>query len=350
MISERTRTKFAELAHYLEHHRKGRWLVLSHDNPDPDALISAAMLGQILERAFHCRVTIAYGGIIGRAENQEMCRLLGLQMSRLRHISWKNYRHFALVDTQPHTGNNQLPLRVTPDLVIDHHPSRRKSLESPFVDIRPSYGATASILSEYLLVSDLPVTRNAATGLVYAIRSETQAFSRESSGPDQLLYDHFLPLVNKRNLGKIQFPKLPRSYLRTLSEALTALEEAENVIVCHLSTIETPDIVPEIADLLLRLEGKTWCLTTGPFEDRIYLAIRTTNTRADAGGAMRRILGRRGKGGGHGMIAGGWFPIDDEPDAALKAQRRLALRLLRILKKDPRKLSRIALDDKTESP
>ena len=118
MISELTRTKFVELTRYLGQRRKGRWLVLSHDNPDPDALISAAMLGQILERRFHCRVTLAYGGIIGRAENQEMCRLLGLRMSRLRHINWKNYRHFALVDTQPHTGNNQLPLQ----LAIPHAP------------------------------------------------------------------------------------------------------------------------------------------------------------------------------------------------------------------------------------
>ncbi len=343
MISAQTQARFEALAKYIRRRKKGRWLVLSHDNPDPDALASTAILGHILERGFHRRVTLAYGGIIGRAENQEMQRSLKLSFSRVRHINWSNYRHFALVDTQPQTGNNQLPANVQPDLVIDHHPQRRESTLSPLVDIRPDYGATASILAEYLLASGAPVTKSTATGLVYAIHTETQSFSRESSGPDRALYDHFYPLANKRVLGRIQFPKLPLAYLRTLHEALSNLEGAGSVIVCHLPRIESPDNVPEIADLLLRLEGKTWCLTTGPFEDRIYLAIRTTNTRANAGRAMRRILGRKGKGGGHGMIAGGWFPLDRRTDDAKEVQQRLAQRLLRVLKKETSKLTSLHL-------
>lgn len=344
MISAQTQSGFEALSRYISRRKKGRWLVLSHDNPDPDALASAAILGHILERGFHRRVTLAYAGIIGRAENQEMCRSLKLSLSRVRHINWSNYRHFALVDTQPQTGNNQLPADVRPDLVIDHHPQRRESGVSPLVDIRPEYGATASILAEYLLASGAPVTRRAATALVYAIHSETQSFSRESSGPDRALYDHFYPLANKRTLGRIQFPKLPLTYLRTLHEALGSLEEAGSVIVCHLARIETPDNVPEIADLLLRLDGKTWCLTTGPFEDRIYLAIRTTNTRANAGRAMRRILGRKGKGGGHGMIAGGWFPLDRRRDDPKHLQLWLAQRLLHVLKKDSSKFTPLHLE------
>ena len=343
MISPLTSIKFEELSAYVNSCGSGRWLVMSHDNPDPDALMSTAILGRILQASFHRSVTLVYGGIIGRAENQEMCRSLGLSFSRLRHIQWNNYRHFALVDTQPRTGNNQLPAEITPDVVIDHHPDRKQATLSPLVDLRPDYGATASILSEYLLASGIAVTRSAATGLVYAIQSETQSFCRESSGPDRLLYDYFYPLVNKRTLGRIQFPKLPLTYLQTLHEALESLEETANVIVCHLSHIETPDSVPEIADLLLRLEGKTWCLTTGPFEDRIYLAIRTTNPRANAGRAMRRIVGRKGKGGGHSMIAGGWFPRDAAHQDTTKIQRRLADRLLRLLKKDAAKLTRLCL-------
>jgi nanoRNase/pAp phosphatase (c-di-AMP/oligoRNAs hydrolase) len=344
MISQRTQQRFRELAESIEAWGDGRWLVMSHDNPDPDALVSMAILGQILKRRFRRKVTIAYGGIIGRAENQEMCRSLGLHFSRLRHINLKHYRHFALVDTQPGTGNNQLPATLSARLVMDHHPVRKGSRQASFADIRPDYGATASIAAEYLLSSGLPITKAAATGLVYAIHSETLSFSRESPGPDRVLYDHFYPLATKRTLGRIQFPRVPLAYFRTLSNALTSLEAVDNVIVCHLDSVDTPDSVPEIADLLLRLEGKTWCLATGPHEDRIYLSIRTTNTRANAGAAMRRILGRKGKGGGHSMIAGGWYPLNGRSEDTNRVQRHLTEKLLRILRKEPARLERLVLE------
>ena len=173
MISQRTQARFRELEKSIEAWGDGRWLVMSHDNPDPDALVSMAILGQILKRRFHRKVTIAYGGIIGRAENQEMCRSLGYHFSRLRHIKWNSYRHFALVDSQPGTGNNQLPPDLSVRLVLDHHPVRKGARQAAFSDIRPDYGATASIAAEYLLSSGLPITKAAATGLVCAIHSET---------------------------------------------------------------------------------------------------------------------------------------------------------------------------------
>ena len=157
---------------------RGRWLILSHDNPDPDALVSAALLGVLLKRRFGARYTLGYAGIIGRAENREMVRSLRLRLSRLAHLSLSNYRHFALVDTQPGTGNNQLPEHIVPDIVIDHHPLRKKSTLAPLCDIRPQYGATASIVAEYYLAADLEPNREAATGLVYAIRTETRISAR----------------------------------------------------------------------------------------------------------------------------------------------------------------------------
>jgi len=348
MIPDLTQSRFEELSAYVAERGAGRWLVLGHDNPDPDALMSAAVLGRILDRGLGVPVTIAHGGIVGRAENQEMVRGLDLKFSLVRHINWRNYRHFALVDTQPRTGNNQLPDAITPDLVIDHHPQRKEAAQSPLVDIRPAYGATASIVAEYLLASGVSITRSAATGLVYAIQSETQSFSRESSGPDRLIYDRLHPLANKRALGRIQYPRLPLGYMQTLHDALESLQETGTWIVCHLSSVSAPDNVPEIADLLLRLEGKTWCLTTGPFEDRIYMALRTTNPRADAGRAMRRLVGRRGKGGGHGMIAGGWVPIDSRGSAE-STQRRLGEKVLRMFKKDPSKLARVEVRKRDRS-
>jgi nanoRNase/pAp phosphatase (c-di-AMP/oligoRNAs hydrolase) len=346
MITEATRERFAALGELVARQGRGggRWLVLTHDNPDPDALAAATLLSLVLRRAFKQRVTAAYGGIVGRAENREMVRSLHLKLSHVRHLSLKRYQRFALVDTQPRTGNNQLPPDVQPDLVIDHHPVRKNTLSAPFLDIRPTYGATATVLGEYMLAAGIRPTHAMATALIYAIRSETQDFSREFTGPDKAIYDLFFPLANHVLLARIQNPRLPLSYFGDLHEALERLEAVDSLILSHLGEVGQPDIVPELADLLLRMEGKTWALCTGYYHDRLYLSIRTTNPRADAGSLMRRLIGRRGKGGGHGRTAGGW--IDAARLAAgerARLQTAIAAKLAVELRKKPDKMTRLAL-------
>ncbi|HUO86428.1 MAG TPA: DHHA1 domain-containing protein [Thermoanaerobaculia bacterium] len=342
--SEPSDPRFEEFGRLVEDGPKGPWLVLTHDNPDPDALASAAVLARILEQHFGRQVTCAYGGLIGRAENREMVRALKIPLSHLRALSFDDYRRFALVDAQPGTGNNQLPKSITADAVFDHHPKRRSAAGARFTDIRTEYGATATILGEYLADAGIEPTRALATALVYAIRSETQDFLRETGGPDKDLYDAVFPLVDKRALARIQSSRQPLAYFRNLHAALENLSTVETLIVSHLGVVEQPDIVPEIADLLLRLEGKTWSLSTGLYGDRVYLSIRTTNTRADAGGIMRKLVSRNGKGGGHGMLAGGWVKVTagyaEDPPAL---QEQLARRLARILRKNPDRLQPLVL-------
>lgn len=347
MITDATREKYAELKELVaaDEEPDGRWLVLTHDNPDPDALASAQVLARLLHNGFGHKVTCAYGGIIGRAENREMVRLLNLQFSHMRHIRFENYAHFALVDTQPRTGNNQLPKKITPTLVFDHHPPRKASRSAAFADIRTDYGATATFLTEHLEAAGLKPTRALATAVTYAIRSETQDFRRESAGPDKKLHDELSAKVNKSALAKIQASRLPLAYFETLHEALENLHTVDTLIVSHLGEVEQPDIVPEIADLLLRLEGKTWSLATGLFGDRVYLSIRTTNVRADAGRIMRKLVSRTGKGGGHGMMAGGWVKVTSGyAENPRSLQEQLSRRLAKALNKNPDRIERLRLN------
>ncbi len=357
MITEATQERFATLARRLADQepgggRGGRWLVLTHDNPDPDALASAILLCTVLRRAFKQRATAAYGGIVGRAENREMVRSLHLPVSHVRRLSFKRYQRFALVDTQPRTGNNQLPPEIQPDLVIDHHPVRKATLGAPFLDVRPTYGATATVLGEYMEAAGIRPTHALATALIYAIRSETQDFSREFTGPDKAIYDQYFPLANHRLLARIQSPRLPLSYFSDLHAALERLAAVDSLILSHLGDVGQPDIVPEIADLLLRMEGKTWALCTGYYGDRLYLSIRTTNPRAEAGALMRRLIGRRGKGGGHGRTAGGWIDASRLAAGADRArlQATIGEKLALELGKKPDKLARLVLQPAAREP
>jgi len=122
------------------------------------------------------------------------------------------------------------------------------------------------------------------------------------------------------------------------------LQSVGTLVVSNLGGVDIPDIVPEIADLLLRMEGKTWSFCTGVHEDRLYVSLRTTNSRADAGRLIRRLLGRRGKGGGHGMMAGGWIQWQGTRSGTPEGlQKHLAHRLAKILKQNPDRLAPIKM-------
>jgi nanoRNase/pAp phosphatase (c-di-AMP/oligoRNAs hydrolase) len=72
-----TETYASQLLTFLDTHgdRLSPLLVLTHDYPDPDALASAWALGH-LAQAFGIETRVVYGGLITRAENRAMVKLL----------------------------------------------------------------------------------------------------------------------------------------------------------------------------------------------------------------------------------------------------------------------------------
>ncbi|MBI1884667.1 MAG: bifunctional oligoribonuclease/PAP phosphatase NrnA [Chlamydiae bacterium] len=291
-------------------------LILTHDNPDPDSLSSAATLRYILAKKFKIRSKIAYGGIVGRAENRAMVQFLKIPASPLNEELLEKYHHFALLDTQPRTGNNSLPHSITPTIVIDHHPPR-KTTKGAFLDIRENYGATATLLTEYLFASGLEIPATLATALFYGLSSETQNLGREAEEVDRQAYLSLFPYTHKRILSRIEHPKLSRDYFLNLSQALQNAFTYRNVIVSKLGIIQNPDHVPFIADLLLRLERVSWSLVLGQFEDKLLLSVRTSQERANAGKLVQKMVHPKGTAGGHGMIAGGKINCPDIPPEEL---------------------------------
>ena len=112
-----------------------RLVVLTHDNPDPDSVSSAITLAYIVKNAFKIPAVVRYGGIVGRAENRAMIRVLGLKLGPLSEGDFRAGTEFALVDMQPKTGNSSFPKKRKPLIIIHHHPLR-KTTKSDFIDIR----------------------------------------------------------------------------------------------------------------------------------------------------------------------------------------------------------------------
>jgi nanoRNase/pAp phosphatase (c-di-AMP/oligoRNAs hydrolase) len=325
--------KAARLAGLLEAARGVKSLnICAHSNPDPDSLASSATLKFLLEQLAGIKCRIVYAGVIGRAENQAMVKLLRLPIRPLRPIRRvRRPMNVALVDTQPRSGNNPYPRSYKPRIVIDHHPLL-KSTEAAWVDVRPNYGATATILFEYLEASGLTPPAPLATALAYGVSSETRDLGREASPGDVRAYLGLFPLVQKKVLARIEHPRLPRSYFSAIDRALHRAFSYRNVIGSKLGNVDSPDIVAEVADFLMAHERMTWCITIGCFQDQIYISLRSTNFKARAGGLMKKLLGRQGTAGGHGQMAGGQVDVSGMTPADVKLlEERILQRFLHIL-------------------
>ena len=194
-------------------------------------------------------------------------------------------------------------------VVFDHHPIRRLTRTARFTDIRSRYGATCSILYEYLTAAQLDIPTRLATAMIYGIRSDTQDLGRESTRADIEAYLGLYPLANARVLGRIVLAPLPHSYYSQLRIALDRAMVYGDRIVSFLGEIDSPEMVAEIADLLLRAENVRWSMCIGVVDGWIHLSLRTLEREGNAGRIVRNLGGRKGYGGGHHALAAAQIPI-----------------------------------------
>jgi nanoRNase/pAp phosphatase (c-di-AMP/oligoRNAs hydrolase) len=284
---------------------RGRAVIVIHDSPDPDCLASAMALSHLFAVKLNREAVITFSGMIGRSENIAMARELEIKLTPLGMVELGEFSVVCMLDTQPGTGNNSLPQGARVDIVIDHHPAREASRKCRWMDIRQEYGVTATILYEYLVAQQVGIGTKLATALFYAIKSETQDLGREATRPDRDAYLRLFPLANKKLLYGISHPKLPIEHFLTIHRGIENSMRYGRLLVVNLMAICFPEVVAEIADFLVRLEGVETVLCLGHYNEEVILSIRTTNCTLNAGEVIRRVVDGRGKAGGHGMTAGG---------------------------------------------
>lgn len=332
-IPENLRRSKAHSDEMLEWLRgKGKTIIIIHDNPDPDCLASAMALRHLLAMKLNRDAIITFSGMIGRSENIAMAKALDLTLTPLEIVNLDEVSAVCMLDTQPGTGNNSLAPDRRVDIVIDHHPLRDATRTCRWVDIREDYGVTATILYEYLLAHNITIGTKLATALFYAIKSETQDLGREANRPDRNAYLRLFPLANKRLLYQISQPKLPVEHFRTIHSGVENSTIYGKLLVVNLQAICFPEVVAEIADYLIRLEGIETVLSMGHYNTGVILSLRTTSHQINAGEIIQRLVSDRGTAGGHGMMAGGKLEtIPFEPAALKEVEEFLTRGLLREL-------------------
>lgn len=317
------REKLDRLVAFARGHRRA--LVLTHDNPDPDSLASGVALAWLLETLAGVEARVAYGGIIGRAENRALIRVLKLPVVPIARVVLDDYDLICMVDTQPEQGNHSLPPRHFPDVVIDHHPMRPDSHLAAIADVGGPIGATSTVVVEYVRASRLEIPANIATALFYGIKADTRDLGRQTTPQDVDAYLWLFPRTDKDALGAIEHPPLSEAYFALSHTAIERAERYDGVIVLPVGRLYAPDMVAEVAERFIYLEGVRWSLAWGEFEGDLYYSLRTTDRRANAGRLIRDVIeAHGGSAGGHGTMAGARLPLK----GSAAARKALAARVV----------------------
>lgn len=310
-----------------------RALVVVHDNPDPDAMAAALCLAHVIESLLTTKPRIVYGGAIGREDNRNMVRAIEIPLWPAQSVEFRPEDAVILVDTQPSFANHSLPVGTAVLAVIDHHAVARP-LNVPLADVRPDYGASTTLATEYLVSARVGIPRSVATAICYGISTETQDLGREAGAADMAAYLEAFPLADLSLLGRLQHPARSVAYFAEMDRALHTARVHDSVVVCHLGPTVGPETAAEMADVLAHVEGVNWVLCTGQSRGMLVVSARTGDRHARASELLRGVIAGLGLAGGHGMIAGGGVKLMEGADPA-RLQLTLTRRFLDALGYDP---------------
>lgn len=300
-------SRFARLAGAVA--GAGRVVILTHDNPDPDAVAAAAGLRALIESACGLPVVTTFGGIIGRAENRSLMDAIGVDFQRIEGFEFLPGDAFALVDAQPGAGNSGVPDGARLSVVIDHHPHREAGASVEYHDVREEYGACSTMIVELLRAAGVEPDQRLATGLFYAIQSETQDLGRKASAADVGASIYLYPRTDPAVLSLIRHAQVPRGLFQALHDGLERAWRRAGVVCVPVGGLAYPDLVAQLADFFLRVQGVEWVVAMGRHGDDVLVSVRADHPEANAGVRVREVVGKRGTAGGHGQMAGGRVPV-----------------------------------------
>ncbi|HLX38660.1 MAG TPA: DHH family phosphoesterase [Candidatus Binataceae bacterium] len=293
MDKELTRQKIKDLrAMVAETDRIG---IVLQDDPDPDAMASAMALRALLGRNKQTTPIYAFAPVT-RPENRTMVHLLEIEIQPATPEALAECDKIAMLDVQPPYFGDKIK---GADIVIDHHPGYAPH-SSQFQDLRPRYGATSTIMTEYMISADEHISERIGTALLYGIRTDTVMLSRRVTDDDVLAFTHLYPIANYGLLRQFERPELPLQFAKILSRAMRRLEVRDGIIVLNLGRVARDDLIVQMADFCLQFEGVEWVVVSGKLEGNLVIAVRNHGTgRRNAGEVVRKLFGEIGSAGGH---------------------------------------------------
>ena len=275
-------------------------------NADPDSISSAMAVKRLLWRRV-ANITISNINIIKRADNLAMIRLLNVSLVHIDEIDEKSFNRFIMLDSQP--DHHEAFARFNFDVIIDHHPET--DVKGPFIDIRPKYGATATIMTEYLRAAKIKPAAKLATGLFYAIKADTSNFERQTLIEDIRAFQFLFRHINIHLARRIEQADLKLEFLKYFVSAIQSMHRRRNKIYVYLGSVINPDICVLIADFFMRIDSINWSIVSGIYEKKLIVIFRNDGLRRNAGNVAKLSFGHIGSAGGHKSMARSEISVTD---------------------------------------
>ncbi|MGB7220691.1 MAG: DHH family phosphoesterase [Vicinamibacterales bacterium] len=299
-----------------------RVLIMLHNDPDPDAMASGLALRNVLHRTKTTAIIGAMQGVT-RPENLRMVNLLDIHVEAVTVESVREYDRVAMVDVQPHYFEGLID-RV--DLVIDHHPEQ-PGYTAVFKDIRPDYGSTSTILTEHLRSVDVNISERTATAMLYAIKSDTLFFNRQTNRVDLDAFSYLYSLADAAMIRKMEGAEITPERLEYVIKAYQSGATVDQVFCAFLGSLAREDFIPYVADFFLQLEDVKWTIVAGIVGDSLVISVRNLGYSKNAGEFVRRHFSDIGSAGGHRAMAKAVVPLAafrnkfGDPDAGSVGRR-----------------------------
>ncbi len=274
-------------------------------NPDPDSIASSLALKTLLLKSIKYATT-AYVGEISRRENIALVKLLSIPLEKIAEVDFAEFNRKAVLDGQP--PHFDLLQGHHFDVVIDHHPIA-KGYNSSFKDIRPTYGSTSTIMTEYLMAARIKPSTRLSTALLYGIKTDTNNFERDTRAEDVWAFRYLFPRANKNVLRKIELSEFSPEILNYFKVAFERMKMLKDKIFVHMGEMENPDICVQLADFLLRVNNISWTVVSSVVNDALVIILRSDGYRKDAGKMASKLFGDLGSAGGHKSAARAEIPL-----------------------------------------
>jgi nanoRNase/pAp phosphatase (c-di-AMP/oligoRNAs hydrolase) len=284
-------------------------------NADPDAMASAMALKRLFWRRIR-RIDIYRINKIDRADNLAFVKMLDVSQQHISRLKKSDYNKWAIVDSQPH--HNPAFRNIDFNFIIDHHPLDGR-LKADFIDVRPNFGANATILTEYLKTTGIKPSPRLATMLFYGIKSDTNNFVRATISNDINAFRYLYGLANLNIVKKIETSEIRKDSLTDLKKAMDNTVFYKQTAFVHMGRVKTADTLVIVADFLLKLAEATWSIVSGIEGSKLVVIFRNAGFRRNAGKMAADLFGEMGSAGGHKGAARAEVPLANI-DAKLRSE------------------------------
>ncbi|WP_394741179.1 DHH family phosphoesterase [Natronococcus roseus] len=282
--------------------------VVCHDDPDPDSLASAIALESLARARGVDTVDILYGGTIVHQQNRAFVELFDVTPQRYSDAKLEANDLVAFVDHSVPGDHNTVPPEETVDIVIDHHPTDGP-IAADTVDLRESYGATATILAEYFRESATELTPRIASALLFGIHRERLDFYRQPTDREYAVANYLHERADPSRLRELYGVSFLPDSVDAFGDVIHNRVRWGSCLASCIGRLENRVALAQGADFLLNIDGVDTVLVCGIIREEIHLSGRTNRPDLDLGETLIELFGDRGNVGGHDDMAGGQLPL-----------------------------------------